>query len=41
MQGEMITEKGQAYMRDQVRSNELRLATAAVLTYRSAKRVQQ
>ena len=40
MQGEMITERGQAYMRDQMRTNELRLATSAVLTYRAAKRAQ-
>jgi hypothetical protein len=41
MQGGMITEKGQAYMRDQMRTNELRLATTAVLTYRASKREQQ
>lgn len=38
MQGQMITENGQAYMRDQMRTNELRLATSAVLTYRASQR---
>lgn len=38
MQGDMITVRGQNAMRDQMQSNELRLATAAVLTYRAAKR---
>ena len=41
MQNEMITDKGQTYMQDQMRSNELRLATTAVLTYRSSQRDQQ
>ena len=41
MQDGMTTENSQAYMRDQMRSNELRLATAAALTYRASKRVQQ
>jgi hypothetical protein len=34
----MRTEKGHAYVRDQMRTEELRLATTAVLTYRNAKR---
>jgi len=38
MQSEIITDTGQAYLRDQMRSNELRLATTAVLTYRASKR---
>ena len=41
MQDQMLTENSQAYMRDQMRSNELRLATNAVLTYRTSKRAQQ
>jgi hypothetical protein len=36
MIGDMITENGQAYMRDQMRNNELKLASSAVLTYRAA-----
>lgn len=38
MQSQMITDNGQAYMRDQMRTNELRLATDAVLTYRASQR---
>lgn len=38
MVSDMITENGQAYMRDQMRSNELKLATNAVLTYRAANK---
>ena len=41
MQNTMLTENSQAYMRDQMRTNELRLATNAVLTYRASKRAQQ
>lgn len=41
MQGQMLTENSQAYMRDQMRANELRLATNAVLTYRASKRAPQ
>lgn len=40
MQDGMFTENGQASMREQMRSNELRLATSAVLTYRASKRPQ-
>ena len=40
MQRGMITDNGQAYMREQMRSNELRLATEAVLTYRAAQKTQ-
>jgi hypothetical protein len=38
MQGQMLTDNGQAYMRDQMRTNELRLATDTVLTYRASQR---
>lgn len=38
MQGQAFTEGGQAAMRDQMRTNELRLATSAVLTYRASQR---
>lgn len=38
MVDEMNTENAQAYMRDQMRTNELRMATNAVLTFRAAKR---
>lgn len=37
-QGGMITEAGRASVRDSMRTNELRMATSAVLTYRAAKR---
>lgn len=40
MQGQMLTDNGQAYMADKMRTNELRLATNAVLTYRASKRPQ-
>jgi len=32
----MMTEKGQAYMRNSAGSQEVKLATSAVLTYRAA-----
>lgn len=38
MQGQMLTDNSQAYMRDLMRTNELRLATNAVLTYRAEQR---
>lgn len=41
MQQKATTEVGQRYVRDEARANELRLATAAVLTYRASKKQQQ
>lgn len=38
MVDEMSTENSQAFMRNKMRGDELRTATAAVLTYRAAKR---
>lgn len=38
MQGRMFTEGGQASMRDTMRTNEVRLATSAVLSYRASQR---
>lgn len=40
MQEQMLTENSQTYMRDHMRTNELRLATNAVLTYRASRRQQ-
>ena len=36
----MLTENSQAYMRSQMRSEELRLATTAVLTYRASQKTK-
>ena len=38
MQQNMSTDIGQARVRDEMKSNELRLATAAVLTYRANRK---